>query len=168
MPIPVTCSCGRALRLKDEYAGKRVRCPSCQSPLSVPTPERDAEEEALAVLLEDSPDKGEQRRGIQSAPPARREWREEVTDEPPRPRVVKVERESRRERRVDRDEPRGALPQGWFENVNAGMVGGLLMMLIAVGWFVGGLAVGLIFFYPPILFVLGLIAFFKGLVGRAP
>ncbi len=44
-----------------------------------------------------------------------------------------------------------------------GQVGvGLLMMLGAVAWFVGGLFAGYIFFYPPILFVLGLITMGKG------
>jgi len=29
MPISVTCGCGKALRVKDEWAGKNVTCPSC-------------------------------------------------------------------------------------------------------------------------------------------
>lgn len=45
-----------------------------------------------------------------------------------------------------------------------GVVGGLLMMAIAVVWFVGGLMAGWIFFYPPILFIIGLIALFKGML----
>ena len=56
--------------------------------------------------------------------------------------------------------------RGWFGSLNAGMVGGLLMMLIAVVWFVVGLAVGFIFFYPPILFVIGFIALVRGLINR--
>jgi hypothetical protein len=38
------------------------------------------------------------------------------------------------------------------------------MMMIAVVWFIVGLFVGWIYFYPPILFVLGIIAVIKGLV----
>jgi hypothetical protein len=49
--------------------------------------------------------------------------------------------------------------RGW----DAGMLGGLAMMGIAALWFVLGLACGYIFFYPPILFVIGLIGFFRGL-----
>jgi hypothetical protein len=37
-------------------------------------------------------------------------------------------------------------------------------MLVAVVWFFGGLAAGYIFFYPPVMFVLGLIAVIKGLL----
>lgn len=51
--------------------------------------------------------------------------------------------------------------EGW--GINAGIGGGAVMMLIAVVWFVVGLFAGWIFFYPPILFIVGLIAFFKGI-----
>jgi hypothetical protein len=38
------------------------------------------------------------------------------------------------------------------------------MMTIAVVWFVAGYAAGIIFFYPPILFLIGLFAFLKGIL----
>jgi hypothetical protein len=38
MPISLNCDCGRALRVKDELAGRRVRCPVCQAVLTVPEP----------------------------------------------------------------------------------------------------------------------------------
>ncbi len=39
MPIQVTCTnadCAKTLRVKDELAGKTVRCPGCQQPLKIP------------------------------------------------------------------------------------------------------------------------------------
>jgi hypothetical protein len=66
-----------------------------------------------------------------------------------------------RERRQGRQK-KVAFEEGWFRSVNAGWAGGLLMILIAVVWFVGGLAIGRIFFYPPVLFVIGIIAIAKG------
>ncbi len=45
---------------------------------------------------------------------------------------------------------------------DGGVIIGILMMVGAVIWFVGGLAFDIIFFYPPILFVLGLVATIKG------
>jgi F0F1-type ATP synthase assembly protein I len=42
---------------------------------------------------------------------------------------------------------------------------GILMMVGAAVWFVVGLMGDTIFFYPPVLFVLGIISFFKGLFG---
>jgi hypothetical protein len=54
--------------------------------------------------------------------------------------------------------------EGWFGNVNAGMARGFLMMFIAVAWFgVGYFAMERIFFYPPILFLIGLVSFGKGI-----
>ncbi len=43
------------------------------------------------------------------------------------------------------------------------MTGGLAMMAISAVWFFGGLAFGIIFYYPPILFVIGLVGFFRGM-----
>lgn len=38
MPVSVTCTqCGRTYALKDEFAGKKARCPDCQTVLAVPT-----------------------------------------------------------------------------------------------------------------------------------
>jgi hypothetical protein len=49
--------------------------------------------------------------------------------------------------------------RGW----DAGMMGGLAMMAIAAVWFFGGLAVGIVFYYPVILFIIGLVGFVRGL-----
>ncbi len=42
MPIKVTCQCGKRLTVKDEFAGKRVKCPGCGGPLLVPHPQVEA------------------------------------------------------------------------------------------------------------------------------
>jgi hypothetical protein len=36
VPITFACSCGKQLRVKDELAGKKVRCPGCQQVVQVP------------------------------------------------------------------------------------------------------------------------------------
>jgi len=36
MPILISCACGKKLRVKDESAGKRVRCPGCGGIVAVP------------------------------------------------------------------------------------------------------------------------------------
>lgn len=57
---------------------------------------------------------------------------------------------------------------GFFDpekrGINRGVFGGVIMMTIAVVWFVVGYGAGYIFYYPPILFVIGLFAFIKGLI----
>lgn len=55
---------------------------------------------------------------------------------------------------------------GGFGGTNAGVIGGLLMMVIAVVWFgVGYMYLDRIFFYPPVLLILGLVATVKGAFG---
>ncbi len=39
MSIQVTCQCGKQLTAKDEFAGKRVKCPGCGGPLLIPRPQ---------------------------------------------------------------------------------------------------------------------------------
>ncbi len=39
MAIKLQCECGKALSVKDEYAGRRVKCPACQMPLRVSKPQ---------------------------------------------------------------------------------------------------------------------------------
>lgn len=36
MPIRVQCNCGKALAVKDEFAGKAVKCPGCQATIRIP------------------------------------------------------------------------------------------------------------------------------------
>lgn len=50
--------------------------------------------------------------------------------------------------------------------MNGATMGGLVMMGISVVWFFGGLAAGIIFFYPPVMFILGLGSFIKGCLGN--
>ena len=56
-------------------------------------------------------------------------------------------------------------PERSFEGrvLNGGVGGGILAMGVAFVWFVIGLLNDVFFFYPPILFVIGLIALFRGL-----
>ncbi len=49
MPIQVECSCGRALRVRDDLAGKKIRCPGCQGVMTVPAASDDEEEAVTAA-----------------------------------------------------------------------------------------------------------------------
>src|SRR5262245_15634445 len=39
MPVSFTCPCSKKLRIPDELAGKKVRCPGCGTTLRVPAQE---------------------------------------------------------------------------------------------------------------------------------
>jgi hypothetical protein len=49
--------------------------------------------------------------------------------------------------------------------IDSSILGGLAMMIGAAVWFFVGLSQGVIFFYPPVMFVLGGIAVIRGIFG---
>jgi hypothetical protein len=69
MPIVINCKCGHKLRVKDELAGKRVRCPGCSQVVPVPPPEEPIAE-VVAVEEESPPASREAPRRRPAPPPA--------------------------------------------------------------------------------------------------
>ena len=49
------------------------------------------------------------------------------------------------------------------KGIDNGVIGGIFMIVIALLWFIGGCAAGYIFYYPPILGLIGIYAVSKGL-----
>jgi hypothetical protein len=49
--------------------------------------------------------------------------------------------------------------------ISPAVITGVMMMIGAVVWFVAGWFLGWVFFYPPVLFILGLVAVVKGFMG---
>lgn len=58
MSISVECACGKRLKVKDEFAGKKIRCPGCDAVLRVPA--ADDPDEEWAEALEQSADEDEE------------------------------------------------------------------------------------------------------------
>lgn len=149
MPIDVTCSCGQTLTAPDSFAGKTVPCPYCADQVPVPAPAGAPTPAATGAA-----------KPWQKGAPA-------AGGDPNNPFGFTSPGDNARER--ERQAREGA-PQadGGGRSLegrvfNGGVMGGLLAMLVAVVWFVAGLAADVIFFYPPVLFIIGLVAFFKGL-----
>src|SRR5262245_32967210 len=134
MPIAVTCPCGRSYRVSDEHGGKRIRCKDCSKVVEVPLPE---------AQLDEGPPVAASAMAVQSEQPSlRRPPDEAPLPPPPRPK---------RRRRRRRDDDGG----GFSISISPGVISGVLMMVGAAVWFVLGLFFGWIFFYPPILFIIG-------------
>ena len=56
MPIAITCACGKALNVKDEFAGRTVKCPGCGQGVTVPAGGPSAAQaQAYAVAPEQQP-----------------------------------------------------------------------------------------------------------------
>lgn len=93
MAIHIQCpnkECRKNLALKDEAAGKKVRCPTCKSIFKVPEPEVEEIEEEIEEIDELDEVKP-RKRGI-TEKPQRRRRPEEVDEEEERPRRRKRRR----------------------------------------------------------------------------
>ena len=160
MAIALTCDCGKNYRLRDGLAGKRVKCPNCGREHDLPAPEVEADDNNYEVVKNDRPAKPASQRFGQ--PPLIFPTREPDStskcfhdEAPARPK---------RKRRRSRSSSSGYSGI----SISPGVIGGILMMVGAVVWFVLGLFFGWVFFYPPILFVLGLIRLVASLMGHEP
>jgi len=162
MPISLTCSCGKSFRLKDELAGRKIRCPECTSIQTVPRPpvpemeSLDVLEEIPSERVRATPpplpfaDKVDRLRPAQSL---RQEERFEVEE---------IKKEAKRRRRHEK----AVANQRRISTSQASIGGGIAMIVVAIVWFICGLAFNYIFFYPPILLVLGIVALVKGAIGQ--
>lgn len=177
MPIAFACACGKTLQVSDELAGRQVKCPSCNGVAVAPTqqPAFEVIADATAPLVPpQAPQAAPRGRAIDPSGPAEGQFQRskeapssgkggfELTGgEGDRPK------EKRPTPNDEGDRPRkdGEKPKHFGlerKVLSGGVAGGLLAMVIAVVWFVAGLAADRIFFYPPVLFVLGLVAAAKG------
>lgn len=94
MPITFSCDCGRTLRVQDQFAGKKVKCPGCGGVATAPL----AAAPAFEVVEDEPPAKTPLVRPTAkpAAKPAEEDDFEVVEDEKPRKKPYKA--------RADRDE----------------------------------------------------------------
>jgi hypothetical protein len=96
--------------------------------------------------------------GLTNAKPNFSDWCSTfVIDEPEAKRLAEIERQA-----VE-SETSGNNSSLEGKGIKMGVLGGIIMMVVAGVWFFAGLAANRIFFYPPILFVIGIYALIKGL-----
>src|SRR5689334_8924367 len=73
MPISLKChGCKSTLKVRDELAGKKVKCPRCQTVLAVPDEEEEEEAPVAAKTARARPRTGKTGRFQASEPPPRR------------------------------------------------------------------------------------------------
>jgi hypothetical protein len=169
MAIALSCDCGRSLRLKDELAGRKIRCPSCDTSLTVPTPETNAEDEALDILLGDAPAEKTPSRsapiesGVQSEEP-RRPVPAPVRVEPPRPAPAPPKKATISKRRPVKDEEDSGV-RSFGIAINGQIIIGGLMLLGGLGLCLLGLVNHYIVFGGVSLFVWGVVYITRGFRG---
>lgn len=195
MPIQLTCECNRLLVVKDEFAGKKVRCPDCKQVITVP---RAAPLVAELIETRPAPPRRAVPPPLPPMPPPEDAFAERPHKAPPGAIAKRPTRDlydedddyDRRDEDYDDDydddraprkkkkkkpkpagkrkssyqSPHSGSRPGEFGTINAGVIGGLFMIGIAVIWFIVGLMAGWLFYYPPILFVMGIVAIVKGMI----
>lgn len=159
MPITLTCACGKTLQVKDEFAGRRVKCPACAAVASVPAAAPQFE------VVDDEPAPPPRAAPVRAKPAGtaaddddrpRKRRRDEDDDDDERPRKKRRAEEDaddedrpRKKRRRDDDEdeeeerPRkkkrrkAAASSGNSSNRVGYIVGGLICVLIggAIAYF---------------------------------
>lgn len=155
MTIEVECKCGKRLKAKPRLAGKRVRCPVCKHPLRIP----DVSDASLAVenarveppnenddLWKDFPER------LSATSPTAADSEMAKVQKTAADQLLDEARAERAERKKDLD--------SWATKQ---VISGISMTLAATVWFGVGLLGGRLYFYPPILFVLGAVALINGI-----
>lgn len=142
-----------------------MKGPVCEKITVIPT----ADELATAETPESSPpglrsaSRSILSKGRAGSPPLSEQGR---PFQPPDSGQHQLTKSPRRIREVTDDERQPAQRSGWFGHTGSGLAGGVAMILIAVVWFAVGLAAGIIFHYPPILFIIGVVAVNRGMMNR--
>lgn len=131
MPISVTCSsCSAAFSVKDDYAGKRAKCPSCKETLTIPGMADTVKMPPPArPVVASRPKPAEVDEAVEDTPkPKRRRDDEEGDEDAPRRKRREADDEERprgkRRRREDDDAPKkkSALP------LILGILGGVVLV----------------------------------------
>ena len=193
--ISIQCNCGKRMKVAASARGKQVRCPECQSILTVPG----GVEPATAIPVPDvfeaddpfadagvsgasSGSSQQDEDWLGSLPPAEAapsgaldhdfsssaastgsQFGSSSNYQSPNQTssanryLANAEADMRQKQRAD-----SGGEESSFWDAGTGM--GVLMMVGALVWFFGGLALGILFYYPPILFIAGLISFVRGLL----
>lgn len=184
--IQVACpKCGKHLKAPAAAAGKKARCPSCQSLMMLPVPGTAGAPAAYpnpafpSAPLPNLPVPGAAAAGPQQplAGSALSGGLSDLLDEAqpsgwnagdgyavaaPEPAPTSSAAVDTRFEAIKPVKAKKRRKSKSFSD-NSSALAGLGLMILAVVWFVGGLFVGYIFFYPPILFLIGLVTFLKGL-----
>ena len=183
MTIEFFCACGKKLGVADTHAGKRVKCPVCLEPVTVPepqahpVPELSAEDAAFQALMAapdpepakptavrpTRPESAGERPPAPPPPPYRGHAPSERTlsgfDAPEPPQARREKRRPRRDHPEYDDERRP-----WIA-LSPGLLGGIAGMLVGGGLLLVGLLAGRIIIWSVVIFALGFIATVKGVLG---
>jgi len=165
---PFGCEgCGTTLKLTDKHLGRKIKCPKCESILQVPESPEEFDLVQAEVVENSSADPFGDLSNYYPDNSGGAGYTPNYSQHQPAASSGQgMDRPSYLTSQPAYEQVKQKGSGGGSWDVNWGTVGfGGLMMLGAVVWFVGGLFAGVIFFYPPILLIIGLVTTIKGLFG---
>jgi len=169
----VSCRCGQQFNAPTHLAGQQVPCPFCQQPILIPASD-DPFTTSFASPIADNSLWNDLPQQPAWSPP-QPQWDSQQLCQSPfaqTPPAFAPQQEI---------SPNAALAHQYLANAhrkevektedmdvwgNGQIFSGILTMTIAVLWFFGGLLVGIIFFFPPIMFIGGMIALINGIAQK--
>ncbi len=177
VPIEVNCTCGRNLTLRDELAGKLVRCPACAGPVEVPVAVEEVVEDVADGVAAGPPPMPRPGGASVAAgpPPLSKKKADKIGVEPPAltPKEPKKKKKKKKSVYSDYYGEGKSTPliaaDDWFGSMNGGIIGGILTLLAGIVLLILLLSCGGIFAFRGmilsiILIVVGLGAILKGLL----
>lgn len=171
MSISFDCSgCAKSYTVPVSNAGKRTKCPACDTMLVVPALQSAGAEDAAYAMLADDPEPSLEpverpRREAEKDTPVAGVTRFNVPVSPNRPGSGPGPAAQPRKVRVPRYEEAEERPRRRGLSISPGIWAGVGMLVGGTIWLVAGLAAGRLFFYAPILMVIGLFKIVAGLLG---
>ncbi len=172
--VILACSCGKRLAAPESARGRQVRCPCGKSntvPLSITAgalPLPAAQKPVIDNWLDDLPDPHSlpsQAQSFSQPMPPYAQYSQTASYNPANQNsAIAISHLANAQRDLVKERHSGQSTSSGSDFFNGQTISGLLTMFGAVAWFVGGLMFGVLFFYPPILFVIGLVTFAKGLM----
>jgi hypothetical protein len=173
--IQVACpSCAKILKVSSSTAGKQGRCPACKHVFLIqapPGPDLELLPDLAPMDEDDLPQLASDPFAAATGssytlPSAADTAYQPQTDSSFAQHTLANQYLANAAASMQPASPPQEAGDGW--GINAGIGGGVLLMLGAVLWFVLGIILlDRIFFYPPIMFIIGIIAFGRGLMRTA-
>lgn len=165
MPLATTCACGKSLRVPESFAGGTVRCPACREwCLVLSAAEQEQREDEAVEFLLAAPSQPALRAEVNGQ--ARPNQRTPLPQHSYRgPRRLKMQWQRKEKSESSTVRAATGPEEDLFGRINPFAIGGILTMVLGLGWFASGHAAGYLFVGPPVLLALGAVAAIKGLCG---
>ena len=160
MPIELTCTCGRALNLRDELAGSFIRCPECAATLQVPMRAEVIDERIVADLPARANSGNIDASPPTATPPPLPPSVEEEDNRPEPPPWQRPHRRRKKSRALWNQYGEGPLGYG---KLNTGLLSGFALLLTGILFMIFCLPFPFIPVFGIVFIVVGIIALIKGI-----